>query len=196
MLLVYPFVRHISRFSLLRNSECSPRSSSPPRLCLHNADPAETTDTPHSGHCNTPPPPATDHTIARRYPRCGRLLPSPPNAGRPFPPLPPAPTPAAPRPPPVRCAFRSRSRFKICLPLFDPPQQRRRSVTQHPPKWRLDYYPQHTSQRPGLSPPAPSDDRPRRVRSSGGGIRHRGKPAGHWRTHLSASGWNRSLDNG
>ena len=51
-----------------------PSSSSPRRLCPHNADPAETGGTPHSGRCNTPPPPAVGHTAARKYFRCGRLL--------------------------------------------------------------------------------------------------------------------------
>ena len=63
----------------------APRSGSLLRLCPFSADPAETSDTPHNGRCNTPLHPPAGHTIVGKYPRCGRPLPNPPSGYRPFP---------------------------------------------------------------------------------------------------------------
>ena len=220
MLLVYPFVRHTSRFNLPRHTECSPsfQFTAPllPTRCRSSGTP-----TPHNGRCNTTPPPAAGHITAGRQPRCGRPLQSPPSSDRPFP-LPPPTKPtrspvaphAAPRdkstshhktPPPPAAPPRLPSAappvpavsLKHTAPLFAPPQYGGRAVPQHSSNGAraAPFNIHHTSQWLGPSPPAPDDDRPRRV-CNGGGSRHSGKPAGRWQIDPCASSWNRSPGSG
>ena len=199
-----------------------PRSSSPPRLCPRSADPAETSGTPHSGRCDTPPPPAAGHTVARKYFRCGRPLPSTPSGCRPFPPLPlsratsspavphatprykstahrtpPAPAPAA-VPPRLPSAAYSvpAADAKYATPFFDPPQHRRGAVSQHPPNGaQVAPFNIH---RNGLGPGL--HRRPRPTVGPAGYITAVAVATAVSRSTIGtrpcASGWNRSLGSG